>query len=176
MVSSLIEASAPLKKPVAADKAMAASKKLQGHVPRRIQLQRARKRWGTVIFMFTIHALTIFTLQAKFWSWQAFSGFLFLYWLTACLGVTTGYHRLLSHRSFQVPKWLERFFATCGALSCQHGPIDWVGLHRHHHTFSDTEADHHDSNKGFWWSHMGWMFEPIPAMNAVPKLLSLIHI
>jgi len=170
MVSSLIEASAPLKKPVAANKAMAASKKLQGHVPRRIQLQRARKRWGTVIFMFSIHALTIFTLQAKFWSWQAFSGFIFLYWLTACLGVTTGYHRLLSHRSFQVPKWLERFFATCGALSCQHGPIDWVGLHRHHHTFSDTEADHHDSNKGFWWSHMGWMFEDVPAMKAVPRL------
>jgi len=170
MVSSLIEASAPLKKPVAADKAMAASRKLQGHVPRRIQLQRARKRWGTVIFMFAIHALTIFTLQAKFWSWQAFSGFIFLYWVTACLGVTTGYHRLLSHRSFQVPKWLERFFATCGALSCQHGPIDWVGLHRHHHTFSDTEADHHDSNKGFWWSHMGWMFEDVPAMKAVPRL------
>ncbi len=170
MVSSLIEASAPLKKPVAADQAMAASKKLQGHVPRRIQLQRARKRWGTVIFMFAIHALTIFTLQAKFWSWQAFSGFIFLYWVTACLGVTTGYHRLLSHRAFQVPKWLERFFATCGALSCQHGPIDWVGLHRHHHTFSDTEADHHDSNKGFWWSHMGWMFEDVPAMKAVPRL------
>ena len=170
MVSSLIEASAPLKKPVAADKAMAASKKLQGHVPRRIQNKRARKRWGTVIFMLTIHALTIFTLQAKFWSWLAFSGFIFLYWVTACLGVTTGYHRLLSHRSFQVPKWLERFFATCGALSCQHGPIDWVGLHRHHHTFSDTEADHHDSNKGFWWSHMGWMFEDVPAMKAVPRL------
>ena len=170
MVSSLIEASAPLKKPVAADKAMAASKKLQGHVPRRIQNKRARKRWGTVIFMLTIHSLTIFTLQAQFWSWLAFSGFIFLYWVTACLGVTTGYHRLLSHRSFQVPKWLERFFATCGALSCQHGPIDWVGLHRHHHTFSDTEADHHDSNKGFWWSHMGWMFEDVPAMKAVPRL------
>ena len=170
MVSSLIEASAPLKKPVAADKAMAASKKLQGHVPRRIQNKRARKRWGTVIFMLTIDILTIFTLQAQFWSWLAFSGFIFLYWVTACLGVTTGYHRLLSHRSFQVPKWLERFFATCGALSCQHGPIDWVGLHRHHHTFSDTEADHHDSNKGFWWSHMGWMFEDVPAMKAVPRL------
>nr|AJW30677.1 Fatty acid desaturase [Prochlorococcus marinus str. P0902-H212] len=166
----MIEASAPLKKPVAADKAMAASKKLQGHVPRRIQNKRARKRWGTVIFMLTIHVLTIFTLQAQFWSWLAFSGFIFLYWVTACLGVTTGYHRLLSHRSFQVPKWLERFFATCGALSCQHGPIDWVGLHRHHHTFSDTEADHHDSNKGFWWSHMGWMFEDVPAMKAVPRL------
>jgi len=75
MVSSLIEASAPLKKPVAADKAMAASKKLQGHVPRRIHNQRARRRWGTVIFMLTIHVLTLFTLQAQFWSWLAFSGF-----------------------------------------------------------------------------------------------------
>jgi fatty-acid desaturase len=86
------------------------------------------------------------------------------------LRVTIGYHRLLCHRSFQVPQWLERFFATCGALSCQHGPIDWVGLHRHHHKFSDTDADHHDSNKGFWWSHMGWMLEAIPATAAVPRL------
>jgi sn-1 stearoyl-lipid 9-desaturase len=93
-----------------------------------------------------------------------------LYWVTACLGVTIGYHRMLSHRAFRVPQWLERFFATCGALSCQHGPIDWVGLHRHHHKFSDTEVDHHSSLKGFWWSHMGWMFAPIPAMGAVTRL------
>jgi stearoyl-CoA desaturase (delta-9 desaturase) len=84
--------------------------------------------------------------------------------------VTIGYHRLLSHRSFRVPKWLERFFATCGALSCQHGPIDWAGLHRHHHKFSDTDADHHNSHRGFWWSHMGWMMESVPAMAAVDRL------
>jgi stearoyl-CoA desaturase (delta-9 desaturase) len=95
---------------------------------------------------------------------------LVLYWVTACLGVTIGYHRLLSHRSFRLPRWAERFFATCGALSCQHGPIDWVGLHRHHHKFSDTDVDHHTSLKGFWWSHMGWMFTTIPAMGAVPRL------
>jgi len=77
---------------------------------------------------------------------------------------------LLSHRSFIVPRWLERFFATCGAISCQHGPIDWVGLHRHHHSFSDTEVDHHNSKKGFWWSHMGWMFKDVEALKAVPKL------
>ena len=174
MVSSVIEASAPFSKPVSGEKAMEASRKLQEPLSTRIStrhnLKKTRKRWGTVLFMVGIHSLTIFALQAKFWSWQAFSAFLILYWLTACLGVTTGYHRLLSHRSFQVPKWLERFFATCGAISCQHGPIDWVGLHRHHHTFSDTEADHHDSNKGFWWSHMGWMFEDVAAMKAVNRL------
>ncbi|MEB3260181.1 MAG: acyl-CoA desaturase, partial [Cyanobacteriota bacterium] len=102
------------------------------------------RRWGTLAFMVVVHALAILALLPRFWSWQSVATLLVLYWVTACLGVTIGYHRLLSHRSFQLPQWLERFFATCGALSCQHGPIDWVGLHRHHHKFSDTDADHHD--------------------------------
>ena len=120
--------------------------------------------------MAAIHGLALVALLPQFWSWQAIVTFLVLYWVTACLGVTVGYHRLLSHRSFRVPHWLERFFATCGALSCQQGPLDWVGLHRHHHKFSDTDVDHHTSLKGLWWSHMGWMFEDIPAMQAVPRL------
>ncbi|MDI9406636.1 MAG: fatty acid desaturase [Chitinophagaceae bacterium] len=127
-------------------------------------------RWGTISFMAAIHVLAVVALLPGFWSWQAVASFLVLYWVTACLGVTIGYHRLLAHRAFRVPRWLERFFATCGALSCQHGPIDWVGLHRHHHKFSDTEVDHHTSLRGFWWSHMGWMFTTIPAAGAVPRL------
>ena len=130
----------------------------------------AGRRWSTVGFMVLIHGLAAMALLPHFWSWQAATSLLVLYWVTACLGVTIGYHRLLCHRAFRVPQWLERFFATCGALSCQHGPIDWVGLHRHHHKFSDTDADHHNSHRGFWWSHMGWMFQPIPAMQAVPRL------
>ena len=128
------------------------------------------RNWVVIGFMAVIHVLAVVALLPQFWSLTAVATLLILYWVTACLGVTIGYHRLLSHRAFRVPQWLERFFATCGALSCQHGPIDWVGLHRHHHKFSDTEADHHDSNKGFWWSHMGWMLEEIPAMAAVPRL------
>jgi fatty-acid desaturase len=128
------------------------------------------RRWGTLGFMAVIHGLAAYALLPQFWSWQAVLTLVVLYWVTACLGVTIGYHRLLCHRSFRVPQWLERFFATCGALSCQHGPLDWVGLHRHHHKFSDTDADHHDSNKGFWWSHMLWMFEEIPALETVPRL------
>jgi stearoyl-CoA desaturase (delta-9 desaturase) len=127
-------------------------------------------RWGTIGFMVAIHVLAVVALLPRFWSLPAVASLLVLYWVTACLGVTIGYHRLLCHRSFRLPQWLERFFATCGALSCQHGPIDWVGLHRHHHKFSDTDVDHHTSLKGFWWSHMGWMFETIPAMGAVPRL------
>jgi stearoyl-CoA desaturase (delta-9 desaturase) len=128
------------------------------------------RNWPVIGFMVAVHALALVALLPRFWSAQAVATLVILYWVTACLGVTIGYHRLLSHRSFRVPRWLERFFATCGALSCQHGPIDWVGLHRHHHKFSDTDADHHDSNKGFWWSHMGWMFITVPALAAVPRL------
>ncbi len=171
MDASVIHSIAAPSKPIASDKALEASAKLQNPIRTTSRhFAKEQRRWGTMGFMATIHALTIFSLLPKFWSLQAITSLLVLYWLTACLGVTLGYHRLLSHRSFRVPKWLERFFATCGALSCQHGPIDWVGLHRHHHTFSDTAADHHNSQKGFWWSHMGWMFEPIPAMKAVPRL------
>ena len=128
------------------------------------------KTWGTIFFMLVIHILSLVALQPKFWSTPSIVTLFFFYWLTACLGVTLGYHRLLSHRSFIVPLWLERFFATCGAISCQHGPIDWVGLHRHHHSFSDTEVDHHNSKRGFWYSHMGWMFKDVEALKAVPKL------
>jgi len=128
------------------------------------------RNWTVIGFMVLIHVLALVALLPQFWSVPAAASFLILYWVTACLGVTIGYHRLLAHRSFKVPHWLERFFATCGALSCQHGPLDWVGLHRHHHKFSDTDADHHNGHKGFWWSHMAWMFEEIPAMAAVPRL------
>jgi len=128
------------------------------------------KTWGTIFFMLVIHILSLVALQPKYWSTPSIVTLFFFYWLTACLGVTLGYHRLLSHRSFIVPLWLERFFATCGAISCQHGPIDWVGLHRHHHSFSDTEVDHHNSKRGFWYSHMGWMFKDVEALKAVPKL------
>ena len=121
-------------------------------------------RWETFTFMVVLHILAVVALLPMFWSWTAFFSFAVLYYVTACLGVTLGYHRLLSHRSYRVAKPVERFLATCGALSCQHGPIDWVGLHRHHHAYSDQPNDHHNSRKGFWWSHILWMFGDIPAM------------
>ena len=171
MNSVIFQETAKLKKPVPAEKVIELSEKLlkpSNHSKR--YPPRLHKTWGTIGFMVAIHILSLVAIQPKFWSLPAVTSLLFFYWVTACLGVTLGYHRLLSHRSFIVPRWLERFFATCGAISCQHGPIDWVGLHRHHHSFSDTEVDHHNSKKGFWWSHMGWMFKDVEALKAVPKL------
>ena len=131
---------------------------------------RLRRRWGTTIFMVVIHAFALVALLPRFWSWEAIGTLLVLYWLTACVGVTLGYHRLLAHGAFMVPRWLEVLITTCGTLSCQHGPIDWVGLHRHHHLHSDDPADHHNSHLGFWWSHFGWMLRDVPAQRYVHQL------
>jgi len=114
--------------------------------------------WTTSIFMVVVHSLSLLAFLPQFFSWSAVGVFVLLYYITLCLGITIGYHRLLSHRSFEVPRWLERFFTLCGTLSLQHGVLEWVGRHRLHHIHSDTEKDHHNSNKGFWWSHMGWLF------------------
>jgi len=128
----------------------------------------ANVKWETIIFMVIVHILGLVALLPQFWSWGSFLTFLTLYWVTACLGVTIGYHRLLSHRSFKVPQWVERFFATCGSLSAEYGPISWVGIHRQHHKFSDTPDDPHDIHKGFWWSHILWMFKYVPAEKNIP--------
>ena len=127
-------------------------------------------RWSTILFFVGIHALAFVSLHPAFWSYKALGTLIILYWLTACIGVTLGYHRLLAHSSFSVPRWLEMVIATFGALSCQHGPIDWAGLHRHHHLHSDDSADHHNSNLGFWWSHLGWMCKETPAKTFIRQL------
>ena len=73
--------------------------------------------WPTIIFFAVVHLLSLYSLQ--FASWDAFFLMIFLGWVTGCLGLTLGYHRLLTHKSFEVPKWLERIFATFGALSAE---------------------------------------------------------
>jgi sn-1 stearoyl-lipid 9-desaturase len=125
--------------------------------------------WAVIIFMAIIHIGALFALLPSNFSWAGVGLAVFLHWLTGGLGITLGWHRLVTHRSFQTPKWLEYMLVFFGALAMQGGPIWWVGLHRHHHLFSDQDADHHDSSKGFWWSHMAWMFRDVPAEVEVPR-------
>ena len=126
-----------------------------------------KKSWETIAFMAAVHILAVVALFN--FSWAGFTAFLVLYYATACLGVTLGYHRLLTHRSFKAPIWLRRVLATFGALSAEYGPVTWVGLHRQHHLFSDKAGDPHDSTKGFWWAHIGWMLHEVPAEKKVEK-------
>jgi stearoyl-CoA desaturase (delta-9 desaturase) len=126
--------------------------------------------WTITLFMIAIHMGALFALLPGNFSWSAVALCLFMHWVTGGLGITLGWHRLVTHRSFQTPKWLEYFLVFCGSLAMQHGPIEWTGLHRHHHLHSDQEVDHHDSNKGFWWSHMQWMLHEVPAEQEIFRL------
>lgn len=93
-----------------------------------------------------------------FFNWKAFWLFVVMQWITGGLGVCHCYHRLLTHRSFQVPKPLEYLLAMFSCLAWQNGPIKWVAVHRLHHARSDGPGDPHSPNRGFWWAHMGWLF------------------
>lgn len=125
--------------------------------------------WGTIIYMASIHFVALFAFFPSNFSWQAIIIAFALYCLTAGVGITLGFHRLVSHRSFETPKLVEYFLIFCGTLACQGGPLDWIGLHRIHHKYSDTELDPHDSNRGFWWSHLGWMLCQNPANAKIPQ-------
>ena len=106
--------------------------------------------------------------------WERFVGPLDLAVMTAMyvatgLGVTVGFHRLLTHRSFQTVGWVRAVFAVLGSMSVQGPVIHWVSDHRKHHAFTDEEGDPHSPHvgagrglrralAGLWHAHVGWLF------------------
>src|SRR4051794_12814230 len=87
-------------------------------------------------------------------------------YLVIGLGVTVGYHRLLTHRSFQTYKPVEYVFAVLGSMSVQGSVITWVADHRKHHAHADEEGDPHSPHvghgtglKGLVHAHVGWLFD-----------------
>lgn len=80
----------------------------------------------------------------------------FHYWYG--LGITLGYHRLLTHKSLIVPNWVKYYFAICGYLALMGSPIVWVGVHRQHHQKSDQPGDPHSPRDGFEHALYKWMY------------------
>jgi fatty-acid desaturase len=112
--------------------------------------------WVNVGYFGTIHAAAL--TAPWFFSWSALGVCLFLYWLSASVGICLTYHRLLTHRGFRVPKPLEYLFTAFGMLASEGGAITWVAMHRAHHALSDRPGrDLHTPKDGFWWSHIGWI-------------------
>lgn len=104
--------------------------------------------WRNVAFFSTFHALAL--LAPWFFSWSALGVTIALHWLFGSIGICLGYHRLLTHRSFQVSKGLEYTFGFLGALAMQGGPIFWVAGHRMHHAFTeDVDKDPYSARRGF---------------------------
>ncbi|MEM9066505.1 MAG: acyl-CoA desaturase [Planctomycetota bacterium] len=104
-------------------------------------------------------------------SWPILMVFGIMYVLTA-FGITVGYHRLFTHKSFKTNKPMQVVFAVLGSMSAQGPVINWVADHRRHHQHSDDEGDPHSpathggglwgSIKGGWHAHMGWLFKSPP--------------
>jgi stearoyl-CoA desaturase (delta-9 desaturase) len=115
-----------------------------------------RLNWPTVIAFAVFHILAIFTV-IFLWDWKAIAVAAVLYWVCIGWGIGMGYHRLHTHRSYKVPKWIDYLFAVCGTMTLQGGPISWVGVHRVHHQLSDKEGDPHSPRDGGWWAHIIWM-------------------
>ncbi len=112
--------------------------------------------WPAVIWIGFLH---LGVLAAPFWfTWNGLILAAFLSWVTGSLGVCLGFHRLLTHSSFETYRPLRWIFALFGTLAGEGPPIMWVATHRKHHHFSDQEHDPHSPRDGAWWSHLMWMF------------------
>jgi stearoyl-CoA desaturase (delta-9 desaturase) len=87
-------------------------------------------------------------------------------YLITAVGITIGFHRLLTHRAFATYPWLERSFAVLGSMAVQGSVLDWVADHRKHHAHTDQEGDPHSPHvghgsglRGLLFAHVGWLLE-----------------
>lgn len=105
----------------------------------------------------SVHVLAALALLPWCFSWTgvilAIGGHFFF----GLLGMTLGYHRLLTHRGFTCPKWLEYSLALLGVCCLQDSPARWVAVHRKHHQHSDEQPDPHSPHVTFLWGHLGWL-------------------
>jgi stearoyl-CoA desaturase (Delta-9 desaturase) len=136
---------------------------------------------GAIVVFALLHvaALGIFFLPFR---WEL-AAWLALTYAVRMFGVTAGYHRYFSHRSFKLGRTAQFLLAFLAQTSGQKGALWWAAHHRHHHRASDRENDIHSPwQSGFWWSHVGWViandydgFEParIPDFARYPELLWL---
>jgi stearoyl-CoA desaturase (delta-9 desaturase) len=80
------------------------------------------------------------------------------FYFVRMFGITAGYHRYFSHRSFKTSRPFQFLLAWLGCSAMQKGPLWWAAHHRHHHRYSDTPDDPHSPRtKSVWWSHIGWV-------------------
>jgi stearoyl-CoA desaturase (Delta-9 desaturase) len=121
------------------------------------------------IVPFIAFLAAIALLWNEYVGWHDLAVLALMYVITG-LGITVGYHRMLTHRSFQTYKPVEYLFAFLGSMAVQGPVIAWVADHRKHHAHTDAEGDPHSPHvargdgilgalHGLWYAHMGWLFD-----------------
>ncbi|MEZ4698792.1 MAG: acyl-CoA desaturase [Rhodothermales bacterium] len=123
--------------------------------------------WVALIFIASYHVLLLITLPLYLLNTTpsgSLIGWTFFFTAASLISITAGYHRLYAHRTYRVHRAVEMVLLFFGTLATQSSVFRWSFDHRLHHRFVDKEGDPYDATKGFWHSHLLWMFkegEPI---------------
>lgn len=113
--------------------------------------------WSYVIVLVAVHLVATLVFLPWLFTWSGLVAGIAGHFVFGMLGITIGYHRLLTHRGFTCPKWLEHGLAVLGMCNLQDSPARWVAIHRMHHQHSDHQPDPHSPLASFLWSHVGWV-------------------
>jgi sn-1 stearoyl-lipid 9-desaturase len=123
--------------------------------------------WLAALWAVSLHLAALLIFVPWFFSWTGVVLLVIGIHLFGMIGINLGYHRLLAHRSFSTPKWLEHILAILGACSAHEAPASWVAIHRRHHQYADKEGDPHSPRLSFFWGHIGWIgFKPQDMLRA----------
>jgi stearoyl-CoA desaturase (Delta-9 desaturase) len=152
----------------------------------RLSPRQERFQRRTILFITVAPLVGLIAGVLSLWGWGLtvadVVAFGVLYAFTG-LGVTIGYHRLFTHRSFDAARPVRAGLAVAGSMSLQGSVISWVATHRRHHAYADKEGDPHSPHletagvgavfKGLWHAHLGWLFSPekTSAQRWAPDLL-----
>jgi len=115
-----------------------------------------------VVLPFLGTLLAIWLLWQRIVHWSDLTLFATMYFI-AGFGETVGFHRMLTHRSFQAPPVVKFVLLVCGTMAIQGPPIDWAAIHIKHHAQADREGDPHSPLDGLFHAHIGWFLGKIDA-------------
>uniref|UniRef100_A0A915BNT3 Fatty acid desaturase domain-containing protein n=1 Tax=Parascaris univalens TaxID=6257 RepID=A0A915BNT3_PARUN len=114
--------------------------------------------WRNVVLFALLHVFALFgAYQIIFVAKWPTVLWTVVCWLLSVLGITAGAHRLWSHRSYKATWPARLFLMLCNCVAFQNDVIEWSRDHRCHHKWTDTDADPHNTKRGFFFSHMGWL-------------------
>ncbi|MCP9450262.1 MAG: fatty acid desaturase, partial [Nitrospira sp.] len=122
--------------------------------------RRAYPQFATVFLFCLIVAATVIgvPLFGYLYGYSRLDWMMFgLLYVVTGLGITVGYHRLISHRSFACPGWVKAGLLIAGGWALQNSALKWGADHIRHHAACDQEADPYNATRGFWYSHCGWL-------------------
>lgn len=123
-------------------------------------LPKRKTRWAGVVLFIVLITCGIFGTPFYIYRYGLSKAeiFLFLFYFFATgLAITAGYHRLFAHATYKTNAVIRFLLLFFGAATYEESALKWASQHRQHHQFTDTEYDPHNSKRGFWYCHIGWI-------------------